>query len=314
MAATIIRFDPDYMRDQAKNITNAQKLVDEALGSLRNANRNSGWRCRERDTVRNNLDDIKKMSSNISTNLQSLSGVVAKGAGTFEAWENRTKTQESSASAKLKKEWGFEATTWGPNGTMCRLPITQIPSTYQDAGRSGSPNLGDYGMFVLRSLAFIAGSMGGSIGGGLLGATTGTASGAVLGFFSSLKEKPNISDAALAAILPGGISPSNIALAKLAKAANAAEDGAFKSGVLGGVNGFFDGSKEGSAEAVEKFNQIFGADDRFAGILDPNKISAGFAGEIGEAERTEMVNKLTDSFLKIKDLFDLKEGLELLNA
>ena len=138
MAANIITFESEYMKEYVKKVENAKRLVDEARTSLKKANRHDGWRCPERHSINNSLNDISTRIDRISKGLIDTSSALTKGAGQFSDLESRTQSEESKIYNQLKKNWAFEALKWiigvigGAIGVVKEtigglLPVTPVP-------------------------------------------------------------------------------------------------------------------------------------------------------------------------------------------
>jgi hypothetical protein len=139
MAANIITFDSDYMRERAKTVTDAKKLVDDARACLKRANRHDGWSCSERVQINDSLRDVSSRLDRLSTGLGTFSTTLDKGAGQFADLESRALSEENAMSGQLKKNTGFEAIKWiiGVIGGIGQkigdalkslLPVTPVPS------------------------------------------------------------------------------------------------------------------------------------------------------------------------------------------
>ena len=134
MEADKITFESEYMREYAKTAETAQRLVDEALASLKKANRHEGWRCPERQPINTSLSDISTRLGRANTCLKTTSSTLEKGAGQFADLETRAVKVESSVYNQLKKNWAFEANKWGggnTNLTTCPVPDYENPQPSQ---------------------------------------------------------------------------------------------------------------------------------------------------------------------------------------
>jgi hypothetical protein len=116
MASSIVTFDSDYIRERAKIVAEAKKLLDDARASLRKAHRHDGWNCKERDAINDSVNDLSSKVDKIGAGLEQLSSKLSGGADRFAELERRAVSQESELSANLLKEYGFEGQNWTPGG------------------------------------------------------------------------------------------------------------------------------------------------------------------------------------------------------
>ena len=65
MSENLIIFDEQYVAEQIKRISQAQKLVEEALNIIRKANQHKTWQCEERYKI----DESMNILSNRLTKL-----------------------------------------------------------------------------------------------------------------------------------------------------------------------------------------------------------------------------------------------------
>ncbi|MDR1509183.1 MAG: hypothetical protein LBS53_06055 [Synergistaceae bacterium] len=164
-----IHYDGEYISSLAKMLTGAKGTLDEALGSLKGANRHEGWNCSERTRINEELGEISKKLERVKTGLGDGAVAMNKGAEMFASLENQASANENAVSEQVKKNWFFEAVKWvkgavgsaisgiggmitGIGGTK-QSPITPVYSlpnlpmvTTQPAKStvtSGSINLGD---------------------------------------------------------------------------------------------------------------------------------------------------------------------------
>jgi hypothetical protein len=169
----IISFDTDYMRNYSnKNISGAQRLIDEALSELRSASVNSNWNCPEREYINGKLrEDIAKKLLNIRENaLGGISSALTAGAAQLDEWESRGSRSAEDVSGRLQNGFGYSGTAWG-SGDEKNLPVTQIPKW----------GLGDYLTQGARVITAGLGLMFGAFLGGLHGVSKGSLLGAISG-------------------------------------------------------------------------------------------------------------------------------------
>ncbi len=145
----VIRFDSEYMRSRAKIVTQAGEAVDDAIESLRKANRHDGWRCAERAEINKKLDEIKKRLEKIKDNaVTPVAAALSRGAEQFAELETRSVAQEKQIARQMREDFGYKPTAWeritrtvsdwwsrltGGGGDIIKvpenLPVTPIPSS-----------------------------------------------------------------------------------------------------------------------------------------------------------------------------------------
>jgi len=117
-----ITLDAAVLRDTAKRLNDVGLDLVEAMNSLNRANRHTGWRCPERNTVNNKLSDIDRNLHTAARAVAGLANALNSGASRYEAWENTASQRESEMNAQLTKNWSFLAKVWsGAQGIASRI-------------------------------------------------------------------------------------------------------------------------------------------------------------------------------------------------
>jgi hypothetical protein len=161
MAANIVTFDSDYIRERAKTVAAAKKLLDDACACLKKANRHEGWGCPERLQINDSLHDVSSRLERLSVGLEASSSALTKGAGQFAELESQALKEENTMSEQLKENWGFKALKWikdtlnkakdillNPIGKVhaaesTNLPVTQVPPL-PSSQKSAKFDLGEF--------------------------------------------------------------------------------------------------------------------------------------------------------------------------
>jgi hypothetical protein len=161
-----IHYDAEYMPALVTMLNESKGVLDEALGSLKRANRHEGWECSERAQINDELGEISKKLERVKIGLADGASKMTRGAEMFATLENQASANENAVSEEVKKNWFFEAVKWvkGAVGSVIggisnaiggifekkQAPVIQIPHldnqppvTIQPAKSSGSINLGD---------------------------------------------------------------------------------------------------------------------------------------------------------------------------
>jgi hypothetical protein len=112
MASGIVTFESEYMRERAKIVAEAKRLVDDARASLKKAHRHDGWRCKERETINDSLNEVSSKVDKIGAGLEQLSSGLNGGADRFAELEERAANQENALSADMLKGYSFEGKPW----------------------------------------------------------------------------------------------------------------------------------------------------------------------------------------------------------
>jgi len=271
MAANIITFESEYMRECAKNVENAQKLVDEARASLKRANRHDGWRCPERQPINNSLNDLSTRLDRISKGLNETSSALTKGAGQFSDLETRAQKEENNMYNQLKNKWAFEAAKW--NGSPTTLPMTSIPDHLRQVAKLLSNKIGDP-VFRARLIIAYASLLIGTIAYGAGGFAIGTVKGVLSDIKGKVKTSIGLNDIVIEMIKARRNLPSDASQKEIDDALiNAALKGGFSElygripdintyvkGAAGGVDGMYRGGPTAAKHALSFFESIFGKD------------------------------------------------------
>jgi hypothetical protein len=107
-----IYFDGEYATLLVKTLTGAKSVLDEALDSLKSANRHEGWECSEREQINEELGEISKKLERVKKGLDDGASAIGKGAEMFASLEDKASENENAVSEQVKKNWVFEAAKW----------------------------------------------------------------------------------------------------------------------------------------------------------------------------------------------------------
>jgi hypothetical protein len=107
-----IHYDAEYMPTLVTMLNEAKDTLDEALGSLKQANRHEGWECDERARINDELGEISKKLEGVKIGLTAEASALPRGAEMFAALENQASANENAVSEEVKKNWFFEALKW----------------------------------------------------------------------------------------------------------------------------------------------------------------------------------------------------------
>ena len=280
MAANIITFESEYMRECAKNAENAKRLVEEARTSLKRANRHDGWRCPERSTINNSLSDLSTRIDRIIKGLNETASALTKGAGQFSDLESRAQNEEIRVYNQLKKTWAFEATKW--DGSQTTLPTTSIPDYLKQRAEFLINKMKDP-VFLARMITHLVGTVGGFALFGLADCAI-TVAGAVLTPLDMLFELANVvykvapsipsgnrEEIARSLLLAASKAGLSISLGELVE--ELSKSSAFSAALLGAFSASgaaFDGSTKGAEFLLGIFETFFGKDPD--GLIDSGSV------------------------------------------
>ena len=177
MPSNLIIFDSQYTSDQVKNIERAQRVLEDAIKTLKNASAYTGWKCPEREQINASVGTITKKLGSLNQGIEQTVQALNKGTQRFQELEARADKQTNSISGRFKQQNSFPASTRGQNGTV-NLPVTQVPS---------NPNSFNIGK-TLKGFARNAIKTACTGLGGLVGAVKNGVEGITRGLIADIKE------------------------------------------------------------------------------------------------------------------------------
>ena len=147
MSANLIIFDPQYISEQVKNLDKVHDLIEQAVSDLKRASLHEGWKCRECNTINNNLDSVKSKLGKLNQGVSGTSQALNKGMNRFQELEARAETQTNNLSSDLKEKYGFSASNYGQGGKT-DLPVGYVPETQNPKAQiDGLPSQNDKNFF-----------------------------------------------------------------------------------------------------------------------------------------------------------------------
>lgn len=177
MSANLIVFDAQYTSEQVKSIERVQRIVQEAISTLKNASAHTGWKCPETTSINNSMGTITQRLGNLNQGMEATIQALKKGTQRFQELETRAENQTTHLSNNLNKQNGFSASVRGKNETT-NLPVTQVPNN-QDSFEVGN---------ILKGFARKAIQGTCNIIGGIVGAVKNGVEGITRGLITDIKE------------------------------------------------------------------------------------------------------------------------------
>jgi hypothetical protein len=184
--------------------------------------------------------------------MKETSSALTKGAEQFADLESRVQSEESALSGQLKKNWGFDANTWGGDKTtlpMCQVPGDSNLQSNVDVGGNTPVRDAEYWEQNEGALDFAARAIT-SLLGDILGRFVYGAIGLGEGIKSELPD-----------LIKALQTKDNAEVEKIVFALKVAFQGA---------DGMMRGGGQGKKYAMELFESLFGKDP--TGVFDSEKI------------------------------------------
>ena len=126
MSENLIIFDEQYVAEQIKRISQAQKLVEEALNIIRKANQHKTWQCEERYKIDESMNILSNRLNRVNMGIIRTANALGRGFKSFLELESRSTAQVQALSDNLRERYGFTASNYKQDENI-NLPVTQIP-------------------------------------------------------------------------------------------------------------------------------------------------------------------------------------------
>ncbi len=129
MSENLIIFDEQYVAEQIKRISQAQKLVEEALNIIRKANQHKTWQCEERYKIDESMNILSNRLNRVNMGIIRTANALGRGFKSFLELESRSETQAQTLSNNLVNNNGFQATNYKreTDAKIINVPVTQVP-------------------------------------------------------------------------------------------------------------------------------------------------------------------------------------------
>ena len=137
MPSSLIIFDSDYVHELNTRMNTACDLLSEAVTSLRNASNHDNWKCKERNMILEQFDELNQKLDRLNNGVNETTRILGRSVSRFASLESRYESQADSLSDELTSNHGFRASV-RTGGTSSAASSAQASSSSAAQGTASS--------------------------------------------------------------------------------------------------------------------------------------------------------------------------------